>query len=200
MFKNEISTHNPWIPMILTLGNSSTIVCKEIIYIYYVYIAIPRTHFLILRSPCWAWWHTWRLELVKFLEFYIMFIHSWCKLHQFSTENKWFLIVFFFSGMICLEVQDSKGNRRNCTDVPFTDWSTGRCKLGVFLGLWHGSACVVRREIGPIQYGHKVIEDIGTCNYYILLIFFWGVGGKSWSPHPLVWHSALYLFCRASPI
>ena len=75
--------------------------------------------------------------------------------------------------MICLEVQDSKGNKRNCMDVPFTDWSTGRCKLGVFLGLWHGSACVVRREIGPIQYGHKVIEDIGTCNYYSWF-FFWG--------------------------
>lgn len=100
--------------------------------------------------------------------------------------------------MICLEVQDSKGNKRNCTDVPFTDWSTGKCKLGVFLGLWHGSACVVCREIGPIQYGHKVIKDIGTCNYYSWL-FFLG-GGKSWSPHPLVWQSALYLFCRASPI
>lgn len=76
--------------------------------------------------------------------------------------------------MICLEVQDSKGNKRNCTDVPFTDWSTGRCKLGVFLGLWHGSACVVRREIGPIQYGHKVIEDIGTCNYYSWFFFLGG--------------------------
>ena len=169
------------------------------IYIYIMYILIillypePIFSFWGHRAEHgdtpegWNWWKSLSFTSCLFI------LGAIC----ISFLQKQLVFNCFFSGMICLEVQDSKGNKRNCMDVPFTDWSTGRCKLGVFLGLWHGSACVVRREIGPIQYGHKVIEDIGTCNYYSWFFF---LGGKSWSPHPLVWQSALYLFCRASPI
>ena len=136
----------------------------------------------------WNWWKSLSFTSCLFI------LGAIC----ISFLQKQLVFNCFFSGMICLEVQDSKGNKRNCMDVPFTDWSTGRCKLGVFLGLWHGSACVLRREIGPIQYGHKVIEDIGTCNYYSWFFFFGG-GNRGHPTHwfdrvPFIYFAAQVLF------